>query len=111
MSTIIERICASQKRLAKIPDLHQIVTDSDYAFRMCKEIEKSFSKKKPPMWLILGQIEMRLKDDKTIEGIIRSECKKNFIGTEEYNSLIFVCSLFIFVEYVKIQGDERRDGE
>ena len=108
---IIEEIISAQKRLAKIPDLHNLLKNPDYIDGLFDRIKGGFPNKNPPLWLILGQIDLFLKHDSSIETILISECGANFIGSEKYSYFIFTCSLFVYIEYVKLQNTENERGD
>jgi hypothetical protein len=108
--SIYDQILSSERRIAGIPALAEVLRDPDYITSIMNRIKKILPNPNLPLGVALSQICILLKTEESIMGILETECESNFSGTEEYHSLMFACSLIVYVEYLKLIGKEGSTG-
>lgn len=110
MTSIVDQICSSEKRLIRIPALLEILRDTDFINEIMKQVKTAFPKGNPPLSLVLSQISSFLKEDYKINGILQNECETGFLEREEYHTFIFTFGLYVYVQYVRIHSNVNQTG-
>jgi hypothetical protein len=107
---IYDQILSSERRIAGIPALAEVLRDPDFITSIVNRIKKILPNSNLPLGMALNQICIFLKTEESIRGILETECESNFSETEEYHSLMFTCSLLVYVEYLKLSRKEESTG-
>lgn len=105
VTSIIDQIWASELKLSEIPELKELLSKADYINSTMTLVKKALQMDNPPLWMVLSQVCTFLKGSNQINGILRTECERGFLETEEYNSFIFTYGLYIFLEYTKLNAN------